>query len=306
MRIIITGGTGLIGRPLSKRLAEAGHEVIVLSRSPGKYNLPAGIRAEKWDAATSAGWGHLADGADAIINLAGENIAGSGVIPSRWTDERKQRIKQSRLKAGQAVTQAVTEATNKPGVVLQASGIDYYPDGAALQTEEMPPGDSFLSEVVTHYWEPTTAAVEEMGVRRVVMRTGIVLSMDGGALPITVLPFKFFAGGPLGGGDQWWSWIHLEDAVRAMHFLLENEDAYGPVNLVAPKPVTNKAFAATVGQVMGRPSFVPAPSFALKLGLGEMATIVLDGRRVSSQKLQDLGFTFNYPDAKSALQDLLK
>lgn len=306
MRIIITGGTGLIGRPLSKRLAEAGHEVIVLSRNPAKYTLPAGVRAEKWDAATAAGWGHLADGAGAIINLAGENISGSGFIPSRWTEERKQRIKQSRLKAGQAVTQAVSEAANKPGVVLQASGVDYYPDGDALQTEEMPPGTHFLAEVVTDYWELPTAPVTEMGVRRVVMRTGIVLSMDGGALPITVLPFKFFAGGPLGSGDQWFSWIHIEDTVRAMQFLLENEDAHGPVNLVAPNPVTNKALAATIGQVLGRPSFVPAPSFALKLGLGEIATIVLEGRRVSSQKLQDLGFTFNYPDAKSALEDLLK
>lgn len=306
MRIIITGGTGLIGTPLSRQLAQSGHEVIVLSRSPDKYKLPPGVRAEKWDAETATGWSHLADGAGAIINFAGENISGNGFIPSRWTDERKERIKLSRLKAGQAVTQAVAAAQTKPGVVLQASGIDYYPAGDALQTEEMPPGDSFLAKVVTDYWEPTTADVEEMGVRRVVMRTGIVLSMEGGALPITVLPFKLFAGGPLGGGSQWWSWIHLQDMVNAVQFLLENEQAHGPVNLVSPNPLTNKAFAATVGSVLGRPSLIPAPSFALKLGLGEMSTIVLDGRRVSSQKLQDLGFTFQFPDARSALTNLLK
>ncbi|GAB4266210.1 MAG: TIGR01777 family oxidoreductase [Candidatus Promineifilaceae bacterium] len=305
MRIIITGGTGLIGRPLSTKLAAAGYEVIILSRNPDKHDLPKEIQAVKWDGKTAENWGHLADGAKAIFNLAGENISGSGFIPSRWTPERKERIRQSRLMAGQAVTQAVAQATRKPEVVLQASGIDYYPAGDDLQTEDSPPGDSFLAEVVTRYWEPATAEVEKIGVRRVIMRTGIVLAKEGGALPITVLPFKLFAGGPLGAGTQWWSWIHIVDVVRAMQFLMENEAATGPVNLVSPHPLTNKAFAVTIGQVLNRPAFVSAPAFALKLGLGEISTIVLDGRRVSCQKLLDLGFTFLFPDARSALADLL-
>ena len=195
MRIIITGGTGMIGSRLAKNLAADGHDIIILSRNPNKHSLPTGIRAEKWDARTAAGWGYLADGADAIVNLAGENISGSGFIPQRWTPDRKKRIQESRLFAGQAVTAAVAAAVHKPKVVIQASGIDYYPAGETLVNEESAPGSSFLGEVVTQYWEPATADVTAMGVRRVVARLGIVLSMEGGALPITVLPYRFFVGG---------------------------------------------------------------------------------------------------------------
>lgn len=305
MRVIVTGGTGLIGSELSKRLANEGHEVIVLSRSPGKYQLPDGVRAEKWDAKTAEGWGHLADGADVIVNLAGENIAGSGFVPQRWTADRKRRIRESRLHAGQAVTEAVRAATSKPKVVLQASGTDYYADGSRNATEDSPPGDSFLADVVTQYWEPSTAPVEKLGVRRVVLRMSMVLSMAGGPLPLITFPHRFFAGGPLGNGRQCWPWLHIDDAVRAWHFFVEHETADGVYNLAAPEQVTNKEFEQTVGKVMGRPSLLPAPGFALKLALGEMAAIVLEGREVNIQKLLDAGFTFRYPNLDPALRDLL-
>ncbi|MCB9007830.1 MAG: TIGR01777 family protein [Ardenticatenaceae bacterium] len=306
MRIIITGGTGLIGSALAKNLAADNHEVIVLSRNPAKYSFPSGVRGEKWDAKTAAHWGHLADGADAIVNLAGAPIAGDGLLPSRWTEERKRRIRQSRIDAGTAVTEAITAAQNKPRLVIQSSGVDYYGDVQSDQiiTETSPNGSGFLADVTVD-WENSTAAVEAMGVRRVIIRSGIVLSMDSGALPITVLPFKFFAGGPLGSGQQWWPWIHLEDEVRAIQFLLESETAVGPYNLCAPNPLQNKDFAKTIGHVMNRPAIMPAPAFALKLALGEIAAIVLDGRRAIPQKLQNDGFTFKYPKAKEALMDLL-
>ena len=306
MRVIITGGTGLIGSELAKDLAADGHEVIVLSRNPNKHTFPAGIRGEKWDSKTAAHWGHLADGADAIVNLAGEPIAGSGLLPSRWTDERKRRIRQSRIAAGTAVTEAIRAATNKPKLLIQSSGIDYYGDVESdkIITEEAPNGDGFLADVTVD-WENSTAAVEEMGVRRVIIRTGIVLSTESGALPITVLPFKFFAGGPLGNGEQWWPWIHLDDEVRAIRFLLESETAVGPYNLCTPNPLKNKAFAKVIGNVMNRPALFPTPAFDLKLALGEIAAIVLDGRRAVPQKLEEAGFTFKYPQAAEALRDLL-
>lgn len=306
MRLIITGGSGLIGSHLAQQMAADGHEVIVLSRNPLKHTFPASITGVQWDAQTAAGWGHLADGAGAIVNLAGENIGGSGFPPPRWTESRKRRILQSRLDAGSAVVAAVAAAQNKPAVVIQASGADYYGHvpGDAEITEEGAKGSSFLADV-TEQWEASTSPVEEWGVRRVVLRTGMVLSMEGGALPQTVLPFKFFAGGPLGSGNQWWAWIHLEDMVRAIRFLLETPTASGIFNVCTPNPVRQKAFARAVGRAMGRPSFLPAPAFALKLALGEMAAIVLHGRRAVPQKLQSLGFTFNYPQIQEALLDLL-
>ena len=306
MRVIITGGTGLIGSALAKNLAADGYEVIVLSRNPAKYSFPAGVRGETWDGKTAEGWGHLADGADAIVNLAGEPIAGGGLLPSRWTKERKRRIRQSRVEAGTAVSQAITAAANKPQCLIQSSGVDYYGNVPSDQiiTEDAAKGSGFLASVTVD-WENSTASVEEMGVRRVVIRTGMVLSMASGALPITVLPFKFFAGGPLGSGQQWWPWIHLDDEVRAIRFLLEDETAVGRYNLCTPNPLKNREFAKVIGRVMSRPSFMPAPAIALKLALGEIAAIVLDGRRAMPQKLQQAGFEFNYPDAEAALMDLL-
>ncbi|MCX8067070.1 MAG: TIGR01777 family oxidoreductase [Anaerolineae bacterium] len=300
MRVILTGGTGLIGRALAAELVAAGYEVIVLSRTPHRARgLPSGIRIEAWDGRTTQGWGGLADGAYGIVNLAGENIAGG-----RWTEEYKRRIRQSRLDAGRAVVEAVRAAKCKPAVVVQASGVGYYgPRGDEEVTEEFLPGSDFLGRLAVE-WEASTAPVEEMGVRQVVIRTGVVLSQEGGALPRLVLPFRFFLGGPLGRGRQWVPWIHITDEVRAIRFLLEKEDAQGPYNLVAPHPVTNRELARGLGQVLRRPAWIPVPAPALRLVLGEMSAVLLTGQRAIPKRLLEAGFQFRFPDLGSALRNL--
>ena len=306
MRIIITGGAGFIGRALAADLAAAGYEVVILSRNPAKAaGLPAGVRAERWDGRTAAGWGPLADGALAIVNLAGENLAGGGFIPARWTPERKQLIRQSRLDAGQAVVEAVDAARVKPQVVIQSSGIGYYGNrDDSVLTEADQPGADFLARLTVD-WEASTAPVALQGVRHVSIRSGVVLSPTEGALYRLLLPFKLFAGGPMGSGRQGFSWIHPIDETAAIRFLIENAGAGGAFNLCAPKPLTNAAFGKAIGAVLGRPYWLPAPAFALKLALGEVASMVLEGQRAAPKKLLDLGFKFRYPDAESALRDLL-
>jgi uncharacterized protein (TIGR01777 family) len=302
MRIIITGGTGLIGSALAASLAADNHQVISLTRTAGKMTaLPQGVRAEKWDGRTANGWGKLADGADAIVNLAGESIA-SG----RWTDERKRRIHDSRVNAGQAVTEAVKAATQKPAVVIQSSAVGYYgPHGDEELDESAPLGQDFLAQICKD-WEASTAPVEAMGVRRAIVRTGVVLSKKGGALPQMLLPFKLFAGGPLGSGKQWLPWIHITDQVAAIRFLIENKNARGVFNLSAPNPLTNAEFGRVIGRVMGRPAFMPTPGLALKLVFGEMATLLLEGQRQMPKRLLELGFAFRFPSAEAALRDILK
>jgi uncharacterized protein (TIGR01777 family) len=303
MRVVITGGTGLIGHALSSNLASDGHEVIVLSRSPERaIPLPKGVRAEGWDARSTEGWGHLVDGADAIVNLAGE-----GFFPSRWTDERKRLIRDSRVNAGQAVIQAVAQADQKPNVVVQASGVGYYgPCGDEVIAEDAPAGDGFLARFAADDWEPSTAGVEEMGVRRVVVRTAAVLDPNEGALWRLLLPFRLFVGGPMGSGRQWFPWIHIQDEVRAIRFLIENGKASGPFNLAAPEPLTNAQFARVLGQTMGRPSWIPVPGFALKLAFGPVASVLLEGQRAVPRRLLELGFVFRFPTAEAALRDLLR
>jgi hypothetical protein len=307
MRIIITGGTGLIGRALTRELASAGYEVVLLSRQPEKATaLPPGVRAERWDGRTANGWGKLADGAEAIVNLAGENLAGDGFFPSRWTPARKEKIVRSRLNAGAAVVEAVEAAAVKPRVVIQSSGIGAYgPCQDEELSEESSIGNDFLAKLAVQ-WEASTAGVEPFGVRRAVIRTGAVLSTEGGALARMVLPFRLFAGGWFGSGRQWLSWIHLADQAAATRFLIENPKASGVFNLSAPQPLTSRDFGRAIGRVMGRPAFLPVPSFAMRLAFGEVATVVLDGQRVLPARLLQLGFRFRFPDADSALRDLLR
>ncbi|MGB9890899.1 MAG: TIGR01777 family oxidoreductase [Anaerolineae bacterium] len=299
-RILVTGGTGLIGRALSAELVAAGYEVVVLSRNPQRAGVAPEVRVEAWDGRTAQGWDHLADGAYAIVNLAGENLAGG-----RWTADRKRRIRQSRLDAGQAVVEAVRAAARKPAVVVQASGIGYYgPHGDEEVTEDFPPGSDFLGRLAVE-WEASTAPVEGMGVRRVVIRTGVVLSREGGALPRLALPFRFFLGGPLGNGRQWVPWIHIADEVRAIRFLLEQGAAQGPYNLAAPHPLPNRELARALGQVLRRPAWLPVPAFALRLLLGEMAAVLLTGQRALPKRLLEAGFAFRFPDGEAALQNLI-
>jgi len=301
MRVVITGGSGLIGSALARELGGAGQDVVVLTRDAGKVGtLPAGVRAVQWDGKTAAGWGSLVDGDTVLVHLAGESIA-SG----RWTEERKRRIRDSRVGSGKAVLQAIREAVAKPRALLQGSAVGYYgPHGDEVIHEDAAPGDDFLASVCTE-WEASTAEAEALGVRRAILRTGVVLAREGGALPKMALPFKMMAGGPLGNGRQWLPWIHLADEVGAIRFLAESAEARGPFNLTAPNPVTNRELAGILANVLHRPGFMPAPGFALRLVLGEMADMLLNGQRVVPSRLQELGYRFKYPAVEPALRSLL-
>lgn len=304
MQVVIAGGTGLIGRALAAHLVDHNYQVTVLSRQPrpaAALGLPDGVRVERWDGRTAEGWGSLADGAHAIVNLAGESLAAG-----RWTAERKQRILNSRVNAGRAIVEAVQKAAKKPGVVVQSSAVGYYgPRGDEDVTEDTAAGDDFLARVCVS-WEASTASVAEVGVRHVVIRSGLVLSAEGGALPRMALPFRLFMVGRLGSGRQWLPWIHIADEVSAVRFLIEQEKASGPFNLTAPHPLTNEAFSGGLAGAMNRPAWMPVPAFMLRLLLGEMATTVLTGQQALPRRLLDLGFAFRFPQAEPALRDLLR
>ena len=309
MRVIITGGTGLIGSALAADLAKDGHEVVVLTRNPDKVsNLPTGVRAVRWDGQTSKGWESEIDGAGAVVNLAGESIAGNGFLPSRWTEARKQKILQSRVNAGKAVTEAFTRAQNKPLVLIQSSAVGYYgTQDEANQpplTESAPAGNDFLSDVCKQ-WEASTASVETMGIRRAVIRTGIVLSFKGGTLPLLALPYQFFAGGPIGSGKQPFPWIHIDDEIAAIRYLIDTPSASGAFNVTAPLVLTNNEFGKVLAKVTGRPHWLPAPGFAFKAAFGELADVLLlRGQRAVPEALTSSGYHFHFADAESALRDL--
>lgn len=301
MRVVITGGTGVIGGGLAREMGEAGHEVVILTRNTAKAGpLPANTRAVQWDGRSGAGWSSLLDRDTAIVHLAGEGIA-----EGRWTEEKKRRIRDSRVESGRAVLAAIREAKEKPRALLQGSAVGYYgPCGDEIVDESHPPGGDFLGRVCVE-WEASTAEAESLGVRRPILRTGIVLTPKGGALPRMAMPFRLGAGGALGDGRQWFPWIHIADEVGAIRFLLEREDASGPFNLTAPHPLTNRDFSRAMGKALHRPSFAFAPAFALRLALGEMAEALLNGQRAVPKRLLEMGYSFKYPEALGALKNLL-
>jgi uncharacterized protein (TIGR01777 family) len=297
MKIIVTGGTGFIGSSLVAALVTAGHEVVVLTRASAK--LQGGARAVVWDGNTSGPWKNEIDGADAVINLAGEPIAAK-----RWSAAQKERIKESRLDATRAIVTAIRDASRKPSVLLSGSAVGYYGDlenGDVTETRK-PAGD-FLGTVCIA-WENEAAKAQALGVRVVTLRTGIVLEKDGGALKKMLLPFKLFAGGPIGSGKQWMPWIHREDMIALILFALKNP-VQGPLNATAPSPVTMKEFAVTLGKTLHRPSFAPVPGFVLKIALGEMSILVLGGQKAVPSALLAAGFTFKYNRLDEALRAIL-
>lgn len=303
MKVVITGGTGLIGSALANVLAQAKHTVIVPTRAPERVNTPpANIQLVKWDGKTAQGWAQYVDGADAIVNLAGEPIA-----PMPWIGDRKEKIRASRVNAGHAIVEAIQQAKNKPRVVVQSSAIGIYGiHGDETLNENAPAANDFLADVCKD-WEASTAAVEAMGVRRVIYRTGLVLSRKGGVLPLMSLPFQFFVGGKLGSGKQWMSWIHIDDEVATLEWLIRDEKARGIFNLTAPNPVRNQDFSKALGKALGRPSAIPVPGFAMKIPFGEMADLMLlNGQRVVPERMQQLGFQFGFPTIEEAFQDIYK
>jgi uncharacterized protein (TIGR01777 family) len=307
MRIVVTGGTGMIGKPLVTSLTAGGHDVVILSRNPDKQrpNLPQGAIVDGWDGKTLGDWAGHVDGAGAVINFAGEGIAGDSFLPDRWTNDKKRRIRDSRQDAGRAVAAAIRAAGTKPDVLIQASAVGYYgPRGDETVTEESTAGDDYLAQT-TIDWEAATAEVETLGVRRIIARTGLVLTEKGGPLGRLVLPYKLYGGMYFGSGRQWWPWIHIDDEVGALRFLLEHETVSGPFNLTAPNPVTNRQFGKALGQALRRPSYMPVPGFAMRMLVGEVATVVLDGQRALPAKLEEAGFAFQFPEIEPALLDIV-
>jgi len=297
-RILVTGGTGFIGSALCAELAAAGYEVVVLSRS-ATGEAPEGIRRVRWDARSADGWRNEAEGAAALINLAGDNI-GEG----RWTERKKRAIRQSRLEAGRAVAAAFDAVKKRPGVLVQASAIGWYGDrGDEPLDEDSRPGSGFLPSIGRE-WEDSTAAVESLGVRRVVLRTGVVLGR-GGMLARAAVPFRLFAGGIPGNGKPWISWIHLGDVVRAIRFLVEKADARGAYYLTAPMPVRSAEFYRALGRTLRRPVWAPVPGALLRLAFGEMAReLMLSGQRVLPKHLIEAGFNFEYGELGAALEEI--
>jgi uncharacterized protein len=299
MRVIVTGGTGFIGAKLCGRLVAKGHDVIALTRdaSRSRDHVHPKVRVASW--AEGAAWEGFVDGAGALVNLAGETIA------QRWTASAKERIAKSRLGAAARLHAAVEKAAQKPGVLVNASAVGYYgPHGDEILDEGAPAGHDFLAKLCVD-WEAAARSLEPLGLRVVMLRTGIVLGAEGGALGKMLPPFKAFAGGPLGSGTQWMSWIHEGDLVELFIFAIENAAVSGPLNATAPNPVTMRDFATALGRALHRPSFAKAPAGAIRLALGEMATVVLDGQRAVPKKALDLGFTFRFADVLAALRDVV-
>ena len=300
MRAIIAGGTGFIGRELVRELREHDWEILILSRNPGKVAAVfenGGVIGMPWD----NGWTNLLGPDTAIVNLAGENIAGG-----RWTRRRKQRILQSRVQAGERILEAVKRAGVAPGILIQASAVGFYgPRGTTPIDEYAESGSGFLADVCRQ-WEASTSPLEKMGTRRCIVRTGMVLG-HGGALPRMLPPFKYYLGGPPGDGLQGVSWIHLKDEARAIRFLMENPEASGPYNLCAPHPVNFAKFAHVLGTLLNRPYKTPVPPFALRLLFGQMADeVLLSGQLALPERLTKAGFTFEFPDLEEALRDALR
>lgn len=299
MRITILGGSGLIGQALAGELIAHGHTVTILSRRLHVAVAGEVILWQQWDGLDSVRLQELLNGQEAIVNFAGESI-GKG----RWTQQRKEVLLQSRLLPTQAIVEALSAMPEHPALLVQASAIGYYGSGEAIKDETSEPGTDFLSQLAVQ-WEAASQPVEALGVRRVTVRTGIVLSKAGGVLGQLTLPFKLFVGGPIGSGAQWLSWIHMEDEVRAIRTLLESQTSQGVYNLTAPQAVTNAQMGRALATRLHRPYWLPLPGFVLRLVLGEMSQLVLEGQRVTPTRLLKTSFEFKFPTLDAALKDLL-
>lgn len=296
MRLVVTGATGFIGTALCAGLVQQGHALTLFTRGTPGANTGT-KRWLHWTPGTLRDWDAALDGVDGVINLAGEPIAAK-----KWTSVQRRRIEKSRVDATHSLVQACAKARQKPRFLINASAVGYYgPRGDEIVTEATPPGADFLS-LLCQAWEEEAQKAEELGMRVVRLRTGIVLGPGGGALVKMAEPFKFFLGGPLGSGKQWMSWIQLEDLVRLFLTAIENPAVHGPVNATAPNPVQNKEFSRTLGKVIKRPSWAPVPAFVLKLALGEMAQMLLTGQRVVPAAAENFGFAFRYANLREALE----
>ena len=301
MKVIVTGSGGLVGRALVRSLLAEGHSVTRLVRGGAQQFRTPGSNAVEWNPDKGAIDAAALEGHDAAVRLAGEPIA-----EGRWDDAKKRRIMESRAKGTRLIAETIAGLKEKPRVLVSASAIGFYGDrGAEVMREESASGEGFLSEVCRE-WEKATLAASQAGVRVVHVRIGFVLSGEGGGLPKMLTPFKLGVGGKVGSGEQYLSWITLEDLVRVMRRAMEDESMRGPVNAVAPNAVTNEEFTKALGRVLGRPTILPVPTFALRIAFGEVAdAVMLASTRVEPARLKEAGFDFKHADIEGALRSVL-
>lgn len=297
MKILITGASGLVGNALTPLLESKGHEVLRLVR-----NAPASGREVRWNPSAGTIDAAALEGVDAVVHLAGENLA-----EGRWTDEKKRRIRESRVKGTRLISETLAALARKPEVLVSASAVGFYGSrGDEVLTEQSAAGNDFLAQVCRE-WEEATAAAQAAGIRVVHLRFGVILSGHGGALKKMLTPFKLGVGGKLGDGRQYMSWVTLDDAASAIEHALSDQTLSGPVNVVAPRPVTNKEFTKAMGSALSRPTFFTVPAFAARLAFGEMAdATLLSSQRAEPARLTASGFAFKYPEIEGALRHVLK
>lgn len=301
MRVLITGATGAIGSALADTLLARGDEVVGLTRDPAKARPKnPTVSWHAWQAATERPPAEALENVDAVVNLIGEEIN------QRLTDSAKRRIRESRITASHNLLQGIEASDSRPKVFVGASAIGYYGDrGAAMLDEDSEPGEGFMADIPVE-WEAEQRSAERLGMRLVLIRTGLVLSPDSGLLKQLLPPFKMGVGGPLGTGDQYMSWIHLDDEIGLIRWALDDDQVSGVINATAPNPVTNKEFSKALGKAIGRPAIFPTPKAAVALLRGsELADLVTGSARVIPRRAQDLGYSFQYPDIDPALRDLL-
>lgn len=298
MKILITGASGLVGKELQKSFAEKGYEMLLASRSEPKDDNHI-----QWTIDEGFAEPEKLEGVDVVVHLAGENVSG-GI---RWTDEKKKAIRDSRVLGTRNVVDAISKLKKKPHTFIASSAIGFYGErGDEEVTESSAAGDNFLAGVCKE-WEAESRRAEDAGIRTVLLRTGIVLSKDGGALGTMLTPFKLGVGGVVGSGKQWMSWISMDDEIAIINYAIENENIRGAVNAVAPNPVTNEEFTKTLGEVLYRPTFIPLPEFAVSMIFGEMGdALLLASTKVMPKRLEDAGFEFKFPNLKEAVENAVK
>lgn len=290
---MISGGTGLLGTTLTQSFLADGHKVFILSRGGNPNTI-------KWDGRTTSGWGHLVNEMDVLIHVAGRSTS---AWP--WTASRKKSFEDSRIFPGLALAQAIREAARRPSLFVQISGINYYGLRGDLADESTPPGDDFLSQL-TVKWEDATKSVEELGVRRLILRTSVVLAKESLILKLIALPVIMFFGGTIGSGKQAFPWIHIKDWISSIRYLMSNESAHGVYNMIAPTQTSLADFTKVLANVLHRPYWFPIPAFLMRNVLGEMSVLILEGRFSQPKRLLESGYKFQFPGPREALTDLFR
>jgi uncharacterized protein (TIGR01777 family) len=299
MKVLIAGGSGFMGKHLIKSLTADSHQVWILSRNPNlKIN---GVQVVGWDGKTTSGWGNIINEMDAVVNL-------SGLSTSNWpwTENKKEKFRTSRVQPGQALATVIKDAFHRPEVFIQISGINHYGlRGEGIADESTPPGNDYLAQLTVD-WENASQSVEDLGVRYVVCRTAVVLARDAILMWLMALPVRLFVGGRFGSGEQAMPWIHIDDQIGAIRFLMAHPEARGPYNLVAPQPTSNAEFMRTLAKVLRRPYWFPYPEFLLRLVLGEMSVLITEGRFSKPERLFEMGYNMRYSQLEGALRDIFK